>query len=75
MTRCTTHHLACNCREEKIAELLQAAKILAQAYGELGDAGWIMAMDSEDDAECQHYIDLAEAAAKDVQRLYRELKF
>lgn len=60
MMTCTTHHLACKCREEAISKLLESAYDLSRAYFRIDKYG-------EEEAG-QTALDIAHAAMTEIRQ-------
>lgn len=69
MPECVTHHHACDCREARMRELEDAAKILAGAYFRMEKYDYIGTNDVEEESQCEHFRVIAHQAMQTIRRL------
>lgn len=70
---CTTHHHACDCREAKIRQILEAAKYLAIAHEHCLALSFPVADDA--DEGFNHYRDIAAHNVAEIRKLWNEIKW
>jgi hypothetical protein len=56
---CTTHFLACECREYRFQQIEMAAADLACAVWRLNEYGFIGTHEEDEEAQCAHWLDIA----------------
>jgi hypothetical protein len=61
---CTTHFLACECREYRFQQIEMAAYDLAGAVWRLNEYGFIGTFDDYDEAKCAHWLEIAMRAVE-----------
>lgn len=73
MKECATHHHACDCREEKMRELAEAAYFLAHTYWQLDRYGYIGTADDPERRRAQEYRDMGLRYMKQVRAAHEAL--